>query len=77
MLWLRRNARQVCDGGLIRRGMHRDTVDCEASNLYRVADIAYIRAAGDCTDVHLSSGQVAIVMRRLRHWEARKGVRSS
>ena len=39
--------------------------------LHRVGDIAYIRAAGDYTDVHLSSGQVAIVMRRLRHWEAR------
>ena len=38
---------------------------------HRVRDIAYIRAAGDYTDVHLLGGQVAIVMRRLRHWEAR------
>ena len=39
--------------------------------LYRVGDIAYIRAAGDYTEVHLLSGQVAFVMQRLRHWEAR------
>ena len=34
-------------------------------------DIAYIRAAGDYTEVHLSSGQVALVKERLRHWELR------
>ena len=36
----------------------------------RVREIAYIRAAGDYTEVHLSSGQVAIVTQRLRYWES-------
>ena len=36
----------------------------------RVREIAFIRAADDYTEVHLSDGQVAIVMRRLRYWES-------
>ena len=36
-----------------------------------IRDIAYIRAAGDYTEVHLSNGQVALVKQRLRHWELR------
>lgn len=36
----------------------------------RVRDIAYIQAADDYTEVHLSSGQAAIVMQRLRYWES-------
>ena len=35
-----------------------------------VRDIAYIQAADDYTEVHLSSGHVAIVMQRLRYWES-------
>ena len=35
-----------------------------------VGDIAYIRAAGDYTEVHLSSGEVATVTQRLRYWES-------
>ena len=31
-LWFRRNERQVCDGGLRRTGMYRDTVACATSN---------------------------------------------
>lgn len=36
-----------------------------------VRDIAYIQAAGDYTEVHLSNGHVAIVSQRLRDWESR------
>ena len=36
-----------------------------------IRDIAYIRAAGDYTEVHLTTGQVALVKQRLRHWELR------
>ena len=37
----------------------------------QVQDIAYIRAADNYTEVHLSNGQVALVKERLRHWELR------
>ena len=36
----------------------------------RVRDIAYVQAADDYTEVHLSSGEVAVVTQRLRHWES-------
>ena len=36
-----------------------------------VRDIACIRAAAEYTEVHLSNGDVAMVMQRLRHWEVR------
>ena len=35
-----------------------------------VREIAYVRAAGDYTEVGLSGGQVAIVTQRLRYWES-------
>ena len=35
-----------------------------------VQDIAYIQAAGEYTEVHLSSGQVAFVTQGLRYWES-------
>ena len=35
-----------------------------------VQDIAYIRAAGDYTEVHLASGEVAVVTQRLRYWQS-------
>ena len=37
----------------------------------RVRDIAYIQAADDYTEVHLSSGEVAMVTQRLQHWKSR------
>ena len=39
--------------------------------LCRVGSIAYIRAAHDYTEVHLLSGEVAMVKQRLRYWESR------
>ena len=37
----------------------------------QVKDIAYIRAADNYTEVHLSNGHVALVKERLRDWELR------
>ena len=37
----------------------------------RVRDIAYIQAAQNYTEIHLSSGQTAMVNQGLRHWESR------
>ena len=37
----------------------------------RVRDIAYVQAADDYAEVHLSNGQVSLVTQRLQHWESR------
>lgn len=37
----------------------------------RVRDIAYVQAADDYAEVHLSNGEAALVTQRLQHWESR------
>lgn len=38
---------------------------------FQVADIVYIAAAGDYTEVHLSSGRMRLALKPLHAWEAR------
>ena len=36
-----------------------------------VRNIAYVRAAGDYAEIHLSNGKVVLVRQRLLYWESR------
>ena len=43
----------------------------KSAKFCRIRDIAYIRAADDYTEVHLSNAEVVMVRERLRYWELR------